>query len=171
MGPRNQIQIISEPEAAATYALDALDPHDVRVDDTFVLCDAGGGTVDLISYTVSQLRPMLKIEEAASGTGGLCGSTYLNRIFEQFLIAKFGQNEGWEDDVIEEASSFLNGVSRTDLSRHPKDSRRSLSRTLGLRLNGVADRSFRLSEDLLETRMSLSLYLVYNHALLDILLI
>ena len=127
MGRGDKLQIISEPEAAATYALDALDPHDLKVDDTFVLCDAGGGTVDLISYTVSELRPTLKIEEAASGTGGLCGSTYLNRIFEQFLIAKFGQNEGWEDDVIEEASWSIHGVTRTDLSRHPKDSRRSLS--------------------------------------------
>ena len=131
MGQGDRLQIISEPEAAATYALDALDPHDIRVDDTFVLCDAGGGTVDLISYTVSELRPMLKIDEAASGTGGLCGSTYLNRIFEQLLIAKFGQNEGWDDDVIEEASWSLNGVSKTDPSRHPKDSRRSLSPTLG----------------------------------------
>ena len=109
MGQGERLQIISEPEAAATYALDALDPHDLKVDDTFVLCDAGGGTVDLISYTVTELRPMLKIDEAASGTGGLCGSTYLNRIFEQLLIAKFGQNEGWEDDVIEEASSSVNG--------------------------------------------------------------
>ena len=124
MGQGDQLQIISEPEAAATYALDALDPHDVKIDDTFVLCDAGGGTVDLISYTVTQLRPMLKIEEAASGTGGLCGSTYLNRIFEQFLIASFGQNDGWEDDVIEEASPFLEGVSIVNLSRHQKDLRR-----------------------------------------------
>ena len=160
MGRGDKLQIISEPEAAATYALDALDPHDLKVDDTFVLCDAGGGTVDLISYTVSELRPMLKIEEAASGTGGLCGSTYLNRIFEQFLIAKFGQNDGWDDDVIEEASWFLNGVSRTDFSRHPKDLRRSSSPALGSRLNAVADQSFRSSEDLLETLMSLSLYLV-----------
>ena len=160
MGRGDKLQIISEPEAAATYALDALDPHDLKVDDTFVLCDAGGGTVDLISYTVSELKPMLKIEEAASGTGGLCGSTYLNRIFEQFLIAKFGQNDGWDDDVIEEASWFLNGVSSTDLSRHPKDLRRSLSPALGSRLNAVADQLFRSSEDLLETLMSLSLYLV-----------
>ena len=160
MGRGDKLQIISEPEAAATYALDALDPHDLKVDDTFVLCDAGGGTVDLISYTVSELRPMLKIEEAASGTGGLCGSTYLNRIFEQFLIAKFGQNDGWEDDVIEEASRFLNGVSRSDLCRHPKDSRRSLSPTLGSKLNAVADQSFRSSEYSLVTLMSLSLYLV-----------
>ena len=131
MGQGDRLQIISEPEAAATYALDALDPHDLKVGDTFVLCDAGGGTVDLISYTVSELRPTLKIDEAASGTGGLCGSTYLNRIFEHLLIAKFGQNEGWEDDVIEEASWSLNGVSKTDPSRHQKDSRRSLLPTLG----------------------------------------
>ena len=160
MGREDRLQIISEPEAAATYALDALDPHDLKVGDTFVLCDAGGGTVDLISYTVSELRPMLKIDEAASGTGGLCGSTYLNRIFEQLLIAKFGQNEGWEDDVIEEASWSFNGEIKTDLSRHPKDSRRSLSPTLRSRLNAVADQLFRSSEDSPETLMSLSLYLV-----------
>ena len=160
MGRGDKLQIISEPEAAATYALDALDPHELKVNDTFVLCDAGGGTVDLISYTVSELRPLLKIKEASSGTGGLCGSTYLNRIFEHFLIAKFGQNDGWEDDVIEEASWFPDEVSRTNLSRHLKDSRRSLSPTFGGRLNAVADQSFRSSEFSLETLMSLSLYLV-----------
>ncbi|KAK3175021.1 hypothetical protein OEA41_002267 [Lepraria neglecta] len=52
MGQDDALQIISEPEAAATYVLDAMDPHDVQVGDTFVLCDAGGGTVDLISHTV-----------------------------------------------------------------------------------------------------------------------
>ena len=53
MGRGDLLQIISEPEAAATYALDALNPHDVKIGDTFVLCDAGGGTADLISYIVS----------------------------------------------------------------------------------------------------------------------
>lgn len=105
MGRGDRLQIVSEPEAAATYALDAMDPHDVRVGDTFVLCDAGGGTVDLISYTVSALKPTLKVDEAASGTGGLCGSTYLNRIFEHYLIARFGQNNGWDDEVIEDVST------------------------------------------------------------------
>ena len=106
MGRGDLLQIISEPEAAATYALDAMSPHDLEVGDTFVLCDAGGGTVDLISYTVSELTPSLKIEEAAAGTGSLCGSTYLNRVFEQLLIANFSHNAGWEDDVLEEVSSL-----------------------------------------------------------------
>ena len=104
MGEGDKLQIVSEPEAAAVYALDAMDPHDIKVGDTFVLCDAGGGTVDLISYTVSALKPILKIEEASPGTGGLCGSTYLNRIFREYLTAKLGDNENWDDEVMEDVS-------------------------------------------------------------------
>lgn len=89
------LQIISEPEAAAIYALHAMDPHSIQVGDTFVLCDAGGGTVDLISYTVSALKPILKVEEAAMGSGRICGSTFLNRIFQKFLVDKLGLNEEW----------------------------------------------------------------------------
>ena len=57
----------------------------------------------MISYTVSALKPILKIEEASPGTGGLCGSTYLNRIFKSFLTAKLGANDQWDDEVMEDA--------------------------------------------------------------------
>lgn len=97
------LQIISEPEAAAIYALHAMDPHSIQVGDTFVLCDAGGGTVDLISYTVSALKPILQVEEAAMGSGRICGSTFLNRIFQHFLVEKLGLNEEWDDEVVEDA--------------------------------------------------------------------
>ena len=43
MGNAESIQIISEPEAAAIYALGSMDRSDVDVGDTFVVCDAGGG--------------------------------------------------------------------------------------------------------------------------------
>lgn len=104
MGKGHDIQMISEPEAAAIHALDAMNPHDIQVGDTFVICDAGGGTVDLISYTVEHLNPFLKVKEAAPGTGGLCGSSYLNRIFEKFLIDRFESNDGWENEVLEDVS-------------------------------------------------------------------
>ncbi|KAL8945799.1 MAG: hypothetical protein Q9222_007710 [Ikaeria aurantiellina] len=103
MGTGSSLHIISEPEAAAMYALDALDPHDIKIGDTFVLCDAGGGTVDLISYKVLALRPVLRIKEAAPGSGALCGSTFLNRIFYHFLKNKCEGDPSWDDDVIEEA--------------------------------------------------------------------
>ena len=84
------------------YALDAMDPHNIKVGDTFVLCDAGGGTVDLISYKVSALKPLLKITEAAAGSGSSCGSTFLNRIFQKHLKDKLGDDRDWDDDVLEE---------------------------------------------------------------------
>ncbi|KAA6410639.1 MAG: hypothetical protein FRX48_06062 [Lasallia pustulata] len=103
MGSASEIRIISEPEAAAIYALDAMDPHELNIGDTFVLCDAGGGTVDLISYTVSALKPILEIDEAAPGTGACCGSTFLNRRFEEYMKDKFGNDNDWDEEVLEEA--------------------------------------------------------------------
>lgn len=32
-----------------------------------MICGAGGGTVDLVSYTITRLRPILGVEEAAPG--------------------------------------------------------------------------------------------------------
>lgn len=106
MGTGSALHIISEPEAAAVYALDAMDPHNIEVGDTFVLCDAGGGTVDLISYTVSALKPTLKISEANPGSGLLCGSSYLNRIFQQFIETKLSGEPGWDEEVLEEVWKF-----------------------------------------------------------------
>ena len=102
MGTGSDLHIISEPEAAAMYALDAMDPHNIKVGDTFMLCDAGGGTVDLISYTVSALKPLLEITEAIPGSGSLCGSSFLNRIFQRYLEAHLGSDRHWDEDVVEE---------------------------------------------------------------------
>lgn len=46
MGSRSEIQMISEPEAAAVYTLKAIQPNHLSVGDNFVVCDAGGGTVE-----------------------------------------------------------------------------------------------------------------------------
>ncbi len=97
------IHLISEPEAAAIYALHGLDPHGLELGDSFVVCDAGGGTVDLISYTVSKLKPILEVQETSPGTGALCGSAFLNMRFAKFLKAKLGKEEGFDDEVLAEA--------------------------------------------------------------------
>ena len=115
------LQIISEPEAAAIYALHAMDPHSISIGDTFVLCDAGGGTVDLISYTVSQLKPILRVQEAAPGSGRLCGSTFLNRIFQKFLVDKLGLNEEWDDEVVEDAMKRFDLVTKKAFRGDPSE--------------------------------------------------
>ena len=111
-GMGKSLQIISEPEAAAIYALHAMDPHSIQVGDTFVLCDAGGGTVDLISYTVTELKPILKVTEAAMGCGRLCGSTFLNRIFQKFLVDRLSLNEEWDEEVVEDAMKRFDLVTK-----------------------------------------------------------
>ncbi|KAJ5921154.1 Hsp70 family chaperone [Penicillium verhagenii] len=96
MGKGHKLQIISEPEAACIYAIQSM--LTLNVNETFVICDAGGGTVDLASYTISSLnlQPFsCKLEGAAIGTGGLCGSSFLNRIFEEYLINKLKTYSGW----------------------------------------------------------------------------
>ena len=97
------VTLISEPEAAAIYTIHGLDPHGLKVNDSFVICDAGGGTVDLISYTITSLKPILEVREASPGSGALCGSTFLNKRFEAFLRSRLGNEEGFDDELLAEA--------------------------------------------------------------------
>ena len=105
MGAGAALHVISEPEAAALYALAALDPHGLKIGDTILLCDAGGGTVDLITYTIASLKPILKLAEASPGSGSLCGASFLNRGFQEFLEKKLENEIGWDDEVLEEVIS------------------------------------------------------------------
>jgi len=67
--PEN-VSLVTEPEAAALAVFrDRKDEGDAfEVGDCFVVCDAGGGTVDLISYKICALNP-LQVEECAVGDG------------------------------------------------------------------------------------------------------
>lgn len=103
LGKISRTRIISEPEAAAIHALQSSNPRTLKVGDTIVLCDAGGGTVDLITFSIVELRPTLRLKEEAPGSGALCGSTFLNRRFEEFLEKKLSSDPGWDRDTLEEA--------------------------------------------------------------------
>ncbi|KAI7554287.1 actin-like ATPase domain-containing protein [Hortaea werneckii] len=86
-GIRDHITMISEPEAAAVYALQAIQPNNLSVGQNFVVVDAGGGTVDLITYSIQGLNP-LRLEEVVRGSGGCCGAAFLNLAFEKFVQEK-----------------------------------------------------------------------------------
>ncbi|KAG7053623.1 Hsp70-like protein [Colletotrichum scovillei] len=115
------IHLVSEPEAAAIYALHGLDPHGLKVDDTVVVVDAGGGTVDLISYTITSLKPILEVQEAAPGSGALCGSTFLNMRFAKFLKAKLGKEDGFDDEIMAEAMEHAQVKRQFTLGAAPDD--------------------------------------------------
>ena len=57
----------------------------------------------MISYTIEQLEPALQVKEAAPGSGALCGSTYLNRRFQEFLVSKLGQEDGFDQETVSDA--------------------------------------------------------------------
>jgi len=76
------VTLIKEPEAAALHVLNDLN-FSLREGDAFVLCDAGGGTVDLISYEIEAIKPVLSLKELVPGSGGMAGSLGLNQRFAE----------------------------------------------------------------------------------------
>ena len=128
-GMGDNVMIISEPEAAAIHALDMMDPHGLELRESFVVCDAGGVNCwyalnvidnpadanhkqDLITYEIVELKPMLKAREATAGKGGVCGSSFLNRIFRKHLLDRFGTMRGWDEEVLEDALDKFEKVTK-----------------------------------------------------------
>jgi hypothetical protein len=68
-----------------------------------VLCDAGGGTVDVHAYTITALNPEIQMKQAVPATGGLCGFTFLSRRFGEFVKTKLSGEAGWDDEIFAEA--------------------------------------------------------------------
>ena len=68
---------------------------------------------------------MLKVREAASGTGDLCGSTFLNRRFAEFLTSKLSDQPGWDDEILAEAMERFDSV----VGQLPSKDRTFLTRT------------------------------------------
>ena len=54
---RERLRIITEPEAAAVHCAHLTDLHKLRPSQNFIVCDAGGGTVDLAIYKVGHIHP------------------------------------------------------------------------------------------------------------------
>ncbi|RYP90204.1 hypothetical protein DL770_003667 [Monosporascus sp. CRB-9-2] len=72
------LSFVTEPESAVIATLPELDYRgDLEPNDTFVLCDCGGGTVDIISYMVVQKSPLV-IRECVEGD--VNGNTVSNAI-------------------------------------------------------------------------------------------
>ncbi|KAH8903396.1 actin-like ATPase domain-containing protein [Coniochaeta sp. PMI_546] len=78
-----------EPEAAALASLWDRTAN-LEKGDVYMICDAGGGTVDLISYKVGSLEP-IQLHEAVVGTGGLCGGIFIDEQFEAMCKSRLGR--------------------------------------------------------------------------------
>ena len=88
-----RIILITEPEAAAIHTIQSLrggvQDEQLTIGDGFIVCDMGGGTVDLISYRIAELEPTL-LEEATIGSGDKCGGSFVERGFLKWLERRLG---------------------------------------------------------------------------------
>ncbi|KAI1299420.1 hypothetical protein F5Y03DRAFT_408771 [Xylaria venustula] len=88
---------ISEPEAAALTAIDGFNKLDaLKVGQSFIVADLGGGTVDLISFRAKSTEPTLVLEEVVEGEGALCGATFLDQAFLNCIEKKM-QRKKWRN--------------------------------------------------------------------------
>ena len=92
MTNEHDLELLSEPESAAIYTLGTIEDNraQIRVGDRIIVVDAGGGTVDLISYDVKSIYPKLSVVETAPGVGDFCGSSFIDRGFESLFAKRMG---------------------------------------------------------------------------------
>ncbi|RCI08728.1 hypothetical protein L249_4681 [Ophiocordyceps polyrhachis-furcata BCC 54312] len=129
-----RIQLISEPEAAALYTLKQLSPSVLQRGRKFVVCDAGGGTVDLISYEVTRVEK-LEVKEVTEGTGGRCGSSMLNKRFRRFLKQTHGEKHWTDEQLVTAMNEFELRQFKKDFSPKGEPLTIRVDESLGLRRN------------------------------------
>ncbi|KAI8597442.1 hypothetical protein EDD21DRAFT_216855 [Dissophora ornata] len=97
----DRLMLVSEPEAAALYCERACKQYDLGHGDRFMICDAGGGTVDLIVYDIKMSSQGRSLSEITKGHGASCGSMFIDMNFGNLLIEKFRkQNARFPPNII-----------------------------------------------------------------------
>ncbi|CZR66898.1 related to hsp70 protein [Phialocephala subalpina] len=85
----DRLSTIMEPEAAALAALKGYEAGEsinpIKAGEHVLVCDCGGGTVDITTYVVFTTTP-LQFEELCAK----CGSTFIDRNLHKLMSEKFG---------------------------------------------------------------------------------
>lgn len=101
--------LITEPAAAALYCenlyLKTLNYKDHGSSSTFIVCDAGGGTVDLLTFQLSIEENLNDqdtnvIRQLGNGRGDTCGSVYIDKEFKKLI------KNIYDEDLMLGSSSF-----------------------------------------------------------------
>ncbi|CAO3589013.1 unnamed protein product [Absidia cylindrospora] len=89
--PSERLTLISEPEAAALYCQKTCDQFKLVHGQRFMICDAGGGTVDLIVFEINDTGAERSLKEVTKGSGDSVGSVFLDQNMEQLIRDRFRQ--------------------------------------------------------------------------------
>ncbi|KAJ3184246.1 hypothetical protein HDU87_005093 [Geranomyces variabilis] len=85
-----RLTLVLEPEAAAVYCCKRMTEAQMRSGDTFMVVDAGGGTVDIVVQKWSAGVANQRLSELARGEGDWCGSTFIDTRFLEWFATKVG---------------------------------------------------------------------------------
>ncbi|EPQ55253.1 hypothetical protein GLOTRDRAFT_129538 [Gloeophyllum trabeum ATCC 11539] len=109
----DRIQFVTEGEASLHYCLEnGLSAEKMKAGNKIMIVDAGGGTIDLSSYLIKEVRPM-KVEEVASPGCRLQGSIFVNQRASTFLYDKLkGSIYDDPQDIQTIVQRFEEGVKR-----------------------------------------------------------
>ncbi|KAF8950495.1 Heat shock 70 kDa protein 12A, partial [Entomortierella lignicola] len=101
LDPPHRLLLISEPEAAALYCEKKCDQFQIGHGQRFMICDAGGGTVDLIVFEVFVGPHGRTLKEVTRGSGHSCGSIFLDERMEALLRRRFSK---WQEKGLSAAN-------------------------------------------------------------------
>ncbi|GJE90679.1 HSP70 family protein [Phanerochaete sordida] len=102
-----RVHFVTEGEASLLYCVDnGLAANVIRDGTSIMVIDAGGGTVDISTYQISETHP-LTVEEIAPADCLLQGSTRVNMRALEFLKAKLRNSRyGNDEDLMTMMESF-----------------------------------------------------------------
>lgn len=109
---RDRLRIITEPEAAAVHCAHLTNLHKLKPSQTFMICDAGGGTVDLAIYKILGQMTNLEIAEMCARSGSNCGSLFLDLRFRELVKTLLADHPAHLDAA--SLAFFMHNFSETD---------------------------------------------------------
>ncbi|EJT82131.1 hypothetical protein GGTG_02105 [Gaeumannomyces tritici R3-111a-1] len=92
--PTAEPQPLSEPEAAACYLLKQAEVlAEARVGHVMIVCDIGGGTIDVARYGIKSLNPP-RVKQLGDTHGAFGGGVVLDNHFETWLKTELQKEDG-----------------------------------------------------------------------------
>ncbi|THH06853.1 hypothetical protein EW145_g3802 [Phellinidium pouzarii] len=107
-----RLHIITEPEAAAVHCAHLTNLHQLKPSQNFMICDAGGGTVDLAVYKIIGELANLEIAEVCARSGANCGSLFLDLRFRELVRTLLEDHPAHLDSA--SLAYFMHAFSETD---------------------------------------------------------
>ncbi|KAI9010353.1 hypothetical protein CLU79DRAFT_774122 [Phycomyces nitens] len=86
----SRLVLTSEPEAASLFCEKKCEQFKLEEGRRFMICDAGGGTVDLIVFEIDESTGNKSLREITKGSGASCGSTFLDARMKNIFKKRFG---------------------------------------------------------------------------------